>query len=216
MSSPGKVTGAEHDQATDEIGSEQGQGGRHRGSPVLAHDHGGILVQRIEEADDVSGEVHERVVMDSRGRIGGAVAALIWGHSPVASLGQCAELVTERIPELGEAVKQEDQWLLSGFGHVHVDSTGTDVRWMMSISEILSRPSTPSHSRSVAAGDCDLEVCLRGYEPARGGQDRQSGRSEMIDGIPRSRDYRWVRRPKLSDRDGSIANGFAVRLSGLC
>ena len=98
----------------------------------------------MEEAHDVPGEVHERVVVDCRWRIGGAVAALVWGHSSVASVGQCAKLVTERIPELGEAVQQEDQWPLAGFGHVHVDSIGTDRAVNKVHSEILARGPTPS------------------------------------------------------------------------
>ena len=52
------------------------------------------------------------------------VAALVGRHGMVATLGKCWELMPPGVPGLGEAVAEDHQRTLAGFGNAHVDAFG--------------------------------------------------------------------------------------------
>ena len=85
-----------------------------------------LLADGIEETEEVVGQMHDVVVLDGRWAVGCAVAALVGGDDAKSLVGQGSELVTPRVPELGEAVAEHHQWPLAQFGDVHGDAIGGD------------------------------------------------------------------------------------------
>ena len=85
-------------------------------------------VERVEQADDVADEMQLRVLVDRLGRIGLAVAALVGRDDVVARIAERVELVSPRVPALGEAVTQHDDRSVGRprLGDVHSDPVGVD------------------------------------------------------------------------------------------
>ncbi|MCY1455252.1 hypothetical protein D9M71_723730 [compost metagenome] len=48
--------------------------------------------------------------------------ALIGHHNPIAGLGQCHDLAPPHVPEVGEAVQQDDERALALVDVVHADA----------------------------------------------------------------------------------------------
>ncbi|KAL6981990.1 hypothetical protein U1Q18_023608 [Sarracenia purpurea var. burkii] len=100
------------DQSLDPIGSEEAQEPRHVGAPVVAHHrhllsagHDGVE-QRNEVVDNLEdGELGE-VADGSTGGV--AVAEEIGSHDSVSSCCHVQNLVAPQVPELWEAVDEED------------------------------------------------------------------------------------------------------------
>ena len=92
----------------------------------MTGDHGLLLAERGDQADDVADQVQLRVLVDGLGRSRLPVAALVGGDRVVAGLGQRRELVAPRVPGLGEAVAEHDEGTLAGLGDVHLDAVGLD------------------------------------------------------------------------------------------
>ena len=78
-----------------------------RRAPVVPHDDRPLGAHRVEHAQRVADVVQERVVLDRVRCTRAGVAALVGRHGVEARCGQGGELVTPRVPALGEAVQQE-------------------------------------------------------------------------------------------------------------
>ena len=104
----------------DALGMEPPHLPHHHGPPVVAHEGGAVVAVVIEEAGEVAGELVRPVVGD-RGRVRApAVAAQVGGVGAVARVGQRVELMAPRVPELGEAMAEDDGRPVGRPGHRHV------------------------------------------------------------------------------------------------
>ena len=120
---------AERGDGAEAVGAQQRAVPRDRTAPVVADDDRGVDAARVEQADDVADEMELRVLVDARGHVGGAVAALVGREHVVAGVTQCLQLVTPRVPALGESVAEHDGGPVvgPGVGDVHADAVGVDV-----------------------------------------------------------------------------------------
>ncbi|CAI0423389.1 unnamed protein product, partial [Linum tenue] len=118
---------AEVDHGGDPVGSEPAKVPGHGGSPIVPDQEDLVDLEGVEEADQVADDVEGGVFGRRRGRVGVAVPAEVRGDAAVAEGGEGEELVAPRVPELREAVEEEDGGRPgSDGGHVHVDSVGGD------------------------------------------------------------------------------------------
>src|SRR5687767_443134 len=99
------------DLAAQALGAEGGEPPGDGGAEVVAHDVD-LLAGRdlVREAEDVSGELVERVGGDVGRLVTGVVAALVEREDAQPSGGERLDLVTPAVPEIGEAVEEEN-WL---------------------------------------------------------------------------------------------------------
>ncbi len=65
----------------------------HEAAPVVTHEHGPLDVERVEQADQVAGQVEDVVVDDGLGPGAAAVAALVGGDGPEPGGGDGRQLV---------------------------------------------------------------------------------------------------------------------------
>ncbi|MBB5792340.1 hypothetical protein HDA41_000304 [Streptomyces caelestis] len=75
----------------------------------MPDDHRGPLAQRLHHGDVVLHQLGHSVRVHRRGPGRTPVAADVDGHRAVARVGQGRQLMTPRVPGLGEPVQQQDQ-----------------------------------------------------------------------------------------------------------
>ena len=109
-----------------DVGAQQGRVGRDRRTPVVAHDHGGVLAEGFDDAEVVVDVVQHPVGLDLQGGRGAAVAAHVDGHRPEAGRGDGGQLVPPRVPRFGEAVHQQHQRAAALLDQVDTDAPGVD------------------------------------------------------------------------------------------
>ena len=99
--------------------------GHHR-AEVVAHQHGLLGADSVEQPDDVGGQFGDVVGLDRGRPVGAAVAALVGGQYVVAGVGQAADLVAPGEREFGEAVTEHDHRCarFTGLGHPQADPVG--------------------------------------------------------------------------------------------
>ena len=98
----------------------------HHGAPVVPYEGGRVVAEVVEQAVEIAGELVRPVVGDL-GRVrAAAVAAQVGGVGAIARVGQRAELVAPRVPELREAVAEHDRRPVDGARrrHVQIDPVG--------------------------------------------------------------------------------------------
>ena len=83
--------------------------------------------ERVEQPGEVADEVMDAVLLDGGGRVGVAVAALVRRDGAEARIGQGAQLMAPRIPQLRKAVAQEHRKAAARLDDVHADAVGVDV-----------------------------------------------------------------------------------------
>lgn len=79
----------------------------------------------MDEADDVADQMELGIGADVPRGVRSPVAALVGRHGRVATLGKCWKLMPPGVLGLGEAVAEDHQRTLAGFGNVHVDAIGS-------------------------------------------------------------------------------------------
>jgi hypothetical protein len=114
------------DHAADQVGPHQGGLPGDGCAPVVTDDHGRALAQRVDQADDVTDEVVNRVVVDAFRLVGLPVAPLVGRHHVVAGVGEGGDLVAPGVPRLRPAVQQQHERSFAAFGNVHPDAVGLD------------------------------------------------------------------------------------------
>ena len=92
----------------------------------MADDHALVNLERVEHPNDVLNQLAHLVSLDRLRTIGFAVAALVGRDRTKAGLGERAELMAPRVPELGKAVAKKHRKALAGLDHVHPDAIGFD------------------------------------------------------------------------------------------
>ena len=80
----------------------------------------------VQERDEISDHVEICVARRVGRRVRVALAAQVRRHGSVAKRGQGLDLVPPGVPELGEAVEQQDHRALTFLGYVHVDAVDFD------------------------------------------------------------------------------------------
>ena len=96
------------------------------GAPVMTDDHSGRRAQGIEDADHVSYEMQDRVLVDRRGRVTLAVAAQVRGDNTEAGSSKGVDLMPPGEPGFREAVHQQHQRPVALLGNVDVDPVAFD------------------------------------------------------------------------------------------
>ena len=99
--------------------------GHHR-AEVVAHQHGLLGADSVEQPDDVGGQFGDVVGLDRGRPVGAAVAALVGGQYVVAGVGQAADLVAPGEREFGKAVTEYDHRCarFTGLGHPQAHPVG--------------------------------------------------------------------------------------------
>ena len=114
------------DEAVDDLGVVHRQGPRDRSAPVVADDHRGLGAELADETADVVGQLVGRVVGEAVRLRRQVVAAQVGRDDAEARLDERCDLLPPAVPELREAVQQEDQWPVAGLDVVqlHVADLG--------------------------------------------------------------------------------------------
>ncbi len=99
---------------------------RDRRAPIVADHNRRLLTKRIQYADGVRSVVPHGVALDYRWRIRPAIAPDIRRYSVVPGFRKRRKLVAPGVPQLGEAVQEEDKGTLARLGDVHLDAVGVD------------------------------------------------------------------------------------------
>ena len=95
-------------QPLDQFRVSHGQPPRDDAAPVVP-DHARLLhAERSDDGCGVVGEPVDGIVRNPRWLVAGVVAALVEGDDVVSGVGERADLVPPAVPELGEAVEQQD------------------------------------------------------------------------------------------------------------
>src|SRR5208283_347142 len=116
------LPGARTDRETrQERHAQQGDGAKQVGpeecgrlrdpcAPVMPHDHDRLGAERVDQSDQIAGELKDVVSLDRRGTVGLPVAAHIRRDRVEPGVGQRADLMPPRVPRLGKAVAQQHAW----------------------------------------------------------------------------------------------------------
>src|SRR5437016_3246963 len=96
------------------------------GAPIMADDHGGPGLERIEQAHEIADQMKDRVLIYRLGYLALAVAAHIRCYGVEARCGERADLVAPGIPGFGKTVAQEHQRSLTLLGDVEADAVALD------------------------------------------------------------------------------------------
>ena len=86
----------------------------------MTHEEDLAETERVEEGDEVAHDVESGVAGRGGRGVGVAVAAEVGGDGAVAEGGEGEELVAPWVPELWEAVEEEDWWAFTNLCNVHV------------------------------------------------------------------------------------------------
>ena len=92
----------------------------------MADDHALFDLQRVEHPDDVLHQFAHLVSLYRLRTIGLAVAALVGRDRAKAGVGERAELMAPRVPELRKAVAENHRKALARLDHMHPDAVGVD------------------------------------------------------------------------------------------
>ena len=123
---PPRMGRVQDDEAVDDLRVVRRQGPRDGAAPVVTDHHRGLGTELADEAADVAGELV--------GGVGGVavrprrqvVAAQVGRDDAEARLHERCDLLPPAVPELREAVQQDDQWPVAGLDVVqlHVADLG--------------------------------------------------------------------------------------------
>ena len=100
---------AETDHAAKAIRAQLGRVPGHIRTPIVAGDDRPVGPESVEQADHITENVKQCVLVDRVGTVGLAIAAHVGRHGPEPSLGERGELMAPGVPELGKAVAQHDE-----------------------------------------------------------------------------------------------------------
>lgn len=123
----GRIARAERhgdiDKRLHQVGAEHAEIPPNNGAPIMSHQED-FLISRakgLNERYEVSDDVEAGVARGVGGGVRLAVAAEIRRHGAVAQGGEELHLVAPGVPQLREAVQEEDHGALPFLRHVHVD-----------------------------------------------------------------------------------------------
>ena len=139
------VRHAHVEEGRDAVGVEAPHLPDHHGPPVVADEGGPVVAVVVEQPAQVAGQVVGAVVGDLGRARAPAVAAQVRRIGAVAGVGQRAELMAPRVPELREAVAQDDGGAVGRPRHRHVQLD--PVRRHLLVRH-LSHGASPSPSRA--------------------------------------------------------------------
>ena len=83
--------------------------------------------QRLDQADDITGQFEQVVFPDCLRFVGFSITALIGNHHMIPGLGKHGDLMPPGIPRFRKTVTEDDQRPFALFGQVHSDAVGFDV-----------------------------------------------------------------------------------------
>src|SRR4029077_2354606 len=112
---------AQENDRAENVGPEQRTKPGDPRSPVVSYDDRLRLAEGVDEANNISAQLENIVVLDSLRSICLAVAALVRRDDAVSCLSQRLQLVAPRVPQLRPAVAKDNQRPLAILGEVHFD-----------------------------------------------------------------------------------------------
>lgn len=112
---------AQRNKSLDSFRAEQSECPGDSSPPIVADQENTIDGEIVEKAEEVADDVEDGVGGKEDGGIGVAIATKVGSKDTVAKVGEELELVAPRVPELGEAVEEEN----GGAGSCSAD--GSDV-----------------------------------------------------------------------------------------
>ena len=125
---------------------------------VVTDDDRSRGAERLDQPDDVGGEVIEIVGVDVRGLVAAVVAPQVGGDGPIATRGEPREHVTPRVRVLWKPVEEQHERTIRGarFDDVEAQAVGVD--------EVLlhrARSSVSSHAARVGTSSTAKRTPMR-------------------------------------------------------
>ncbi len=111
--------------------------------------------ERVEHPDYVGHQLAHHVRLLRLRAIGFAVAALVGRDCAKAGVGQRAQLMAPRVPQLGKAVAEHDRVSRPGLNQMHPDAVGVD--------ELVGKFTHPSWLPRIGS----IEQCIIASRAAR-------------------------------------------------
>ena len=99
----------------------------HGSAPVVTDKEHLVETEFVKKGDKVADDVEGGVTGGGGRGVGVTVPAEVGGDGSVAEGGESEELVAPRVPELWEAVEEEDWWALTNLCNVHADAVYFEV-----------------------------------------------------------------------------------------
>ncbi|TQD91849.1 hypothetical protein C1H46_022559 [Malus baccata] len=109
---------AQADQGFDLVGPEQAEEPSDDGAPVVGHHEHLLLIgcDGVQERHEVSN--HVEAVGEGGGGVSVATPSEVGGDDAVAEGGEGEDLVAPALPEIGNAVDEEDEWAIPFLGSI--------------------------------------------------------------------------------------------------
>jgi len=85
-------------------------------------DHCFFDAESVQQANDVTYQMQQRVLLDCLGPVGLPIATHIWRDHMKASSRKRLQLMPPGIPRFGEPMTQDDEWTSTALGEVHADA----------------------------------------------------------------------------------------------
>jgi hypothetical protein len=128
------------------------------GADVMSHDHRGRLAQSLHQADQIADEIGVVIHVEGIRLAALAEAPQIGSHNPVTGGSQGTDLGPPRIPQVGKAMDQDDQWTLPFFDVMQSDTVDVgefmvETSWIVHVLHSLHSHFVSSSSR-VRASRC--------------------------------------------------------------
>ena len=86
-----------------------------------------FFTERVEEADDIAGQMKQRVLVDRLRPVGLAIAAHIGRHRVEPGRRQRGQLMPPGVPALGKTVAHDDERAFTLLGDVHANAVRLDI-----------------------------------------------------------------------------------------
>ncbi|CAM2152745.1 hypothetical protein PT2222_290061 [Paraburkholderia tropica] len=111
----------------EQVGPQQRRVGRDDRPPVVADDRRLANAQRVDEPDEIAGQMEDVVGGGVERRLGVAVSALIGGDDAITRRRQRLDLMPPRVPGLGPAVAEQHERTFAVLDVMHADAVGIRV-----------------------------------------------------------------------------------------
>src|SRR5207237_1595300 len=118
------------DESSGLVRLEHGVGPGDGAAPIVADDDRLVFLEMLAHRIDVAYEFVHGVAGDAGGVIALVVAAQVDGGD-LKVFGEGGDLVTPGIPEIGEAVEEDDERAGAGGDHVNLDAGGIGERFVV-------------------------------------------------------------------------------------
>src|SRR3989440_1389043 len=117
--------GVHNNQALGHLGIANGKVPGQYTAPVMPNNDGLLMSQSFNQSFNVAQEIRYFVAL--AWFICVVIAAQVRGNNGISMLGQKRNLVSPRIPELREAMQEQNQWSLTLGYIVHPNAIGNDI-----------------------------------------------------------------------------------------